>query len=183
MINGILSISGKPGLFKLVSKGNKMLIVESLADKSRRPAYGHEKIVSLADVAIYTEDGDKPLSEVFMAIQKKEDSKKANLDLKDNEAIKAYFADVLPDYDKERVHANDIRKTISWYNILIESGETDFSVKEEDENASENVVAGSQNNDKKVAAKAAAAQKPSVAPKSAAPKKATATRKAGNSGK
>ena len=69
MINGVLSISGKPGLFKLVSRGNNMLIVESLIDKKRPPAYGHEKLVSLADVAISTEDGDQPLSQVFTLIK------------------------------------------------------------------------------------------------------------------
>ena len=117
MINGVLSISGKPGLFKLVSRGNNMLIVESLIDKKRQPAYGHEKIVSLADVAIYTEDGDKPLSEVFTLIKEKENTKKVEIDLKDKEALKAYFASVLPEFDKERVYANDIKKVISWRRI------------------------------------------------------------------
>ncbi|MBR0499215.1 MAG: DUF5606 domain-containing protein [Paludibacteraceae bacterium] len=180
MINGVLSISGKPGLFKLVSRGNNMLIVESLIDQKRQPAYGHEKIVSLADVAIYTENGDKPLSEVFTLIKEKENTKKVEIDLKDKEALKAYFASVLPEFDKERVYANDIKKVISWYNLLIESGETDFSVQEEGETA-DNAQAEKQAADKKREAKAAAAQKPTTK-RAAAPKKTATVRKAGGNG-
>lgn len=132
MINGVLSISGKPGLFRLISRGNNMLIVESIEDKRRLPAYAKDKVVSLADVAIYTDNGETPLSDVFELINKKESGKPVNIDLKDKEALKTYFAEVLPSFDREHVYANDIKKVISWYNILINDGLTDFSVQTEE---------------------------------------------------
>lgn len=132
MLKEVLSISGKPGLFKLVSKGKNMLIVESLIDKKRQPSYAHEKVVSLADVAIFTEDGEKPLNEVFLIIKEKEASKKASCDPKaSNDALKSYFAEILPDFDRERVYPTDIKKVILWYNLLIDNGMTDFKIEEE----------------------------------------------------
>ncbi len=136
MLKEILSISGKPGLFKLVSQGKNMLIVESLIDKKRQPAHSHEKVVSLADVAIFTETEEKPLYEVFTLIKEKEGGKMASTDPKaDNKVLNAFFAEVLPDYDKERVRVSDIKKIISWYNILINAGITEFVPVEEKEAA------------------------------------------------
>ena len=138
MLKTILSISGKPGLYKLVSRGKNMLIVESLADKKRFPAYGNEKIVSLGDIAIYTEEDDVPLSEVLTAMKKKENGAVVALDLKkvSTDNLFAYLAEILPDFDRDRVHASDVKKLISWYNILVNSGMTDF---EEEVAAEENI--------------------------------------------
>mgnify|MGYP001778229080 CR=1 FL=1 len=138
MLKTILSISGKPGLYKLVSRGKNMLIVEALADKKRFPAYGNEKIVSLGDIAIYTEEDDVPLSEVLTAMKKKEDGAVVALDLKkaSSDELFAYLAEVLPGFDRDRVHASDVKKLISWYNILVNSGMTDF---EEEVVAEENI--------------------------------------------
>ena len=110
MLKTILSISGKPGLYKLVSRGKNMLIVEALADKKRFPAYGNEKIVSLGDIAIYTEEDDVPLSEVLTAMKKKEDGAVVALDLKkaSSDELFAYLAEVLPGFDRDRVHASDV---------------------------------------------------------------------------
>jgi hypothetical protein len=131
MLKEILSISGKSGLFKLVSQGKNMLIVESLVDKKRQPAYTHEKVVSLADVAIFTDSEEKPLADVLKLIKEKEAGKKVTIDLKaGNDVLRAYFAEVLPDFDRERVYPTDIKKLISWYNILIENGITEFAMKE-----------------------------------------------------
>lgn len=131
MLKEVLSISGKPGLFKLVSQGKNMLIVESLVDKKRQPAYSHQKIVSLADVAIFTETEEKPLGEVFSAIKEKEAGKVASVDAKATaDALRAYFAEVLPDFDRDRVYPTDIKKIISWYNILTENNMVDFSVEQ-----------------------------------------------------
>ena len=133
MLKMILSIAGKPGLFKLVSQGKNMLIVESIADKKRIPVYAKDKVVSLGDIAIYTEDEEKPLYEVFNAIREKEEGKIVEINTKDKETAFAYFEKVLPTFDKDRVYANDIKKIISWYNILTADGMTDFSPKEETE--------------------------------------------------
>ena len=128
MLKTILSISGKPGLFKLISQAKNMLIVESLQTGKRQPAYAHEKIISLGDIAIFTDEEDVPLSEVLNAIKEKENGAKVTLDNKkaDNETLRAYLAEVLPNFDRERVYPTDIKKLISWYNLLVETGNTDF---------------------------------------------------------
>lgn len=132
MLKEVLSISGKPGLFKLVSKGKNMLIVESLIDKKRQPSYAHEKVVSLADVAIFTDNNEKPLNEVFMLIKDKEAGKKSSCDPKaSSDALRSYFAEILPDFDRERVYPTDIKKVILWYNLLIDNGMSDFQIEEE----------------------------------------------------
>lgn len=132
MLKTILSIAGKPGLFELVSQGNNMLIVEDLANKRRCPAYSNDKVISLADIAIYTETDEVPLNNVFLSIKKKEDGKQANVNMKDSKTLRAYFAEVLPDFDQLRVHDNDIKKVIKWYNLLVESGKADFEEKKEE---------------------------------------------------
>ncbi|MEQ2512608.1 DUF5606 family protein [Barnesiella intestinihominis] len=128
MLKTILSISGKPGLFKLISQAKNMLIVESLQTGKRQPAYAHEKIISLGDIAIFTDEEDVPLSEVLNAIKEKGNGAKVTLDIKkaDNETLRAYLAEVLPNFDRERVYPTDIKKLISWYNLLVETGNTDF---------------------------------------------------------
>ena len=134
MLKNILSITGKPGLYKLVSRGNNMLIVESLIDGKRMPTYARDKIVSLAEVSMFTTGDDIALSEVLTKVGEKEGLKVASIDPKkaDNDAMRAYFAEVLPDFDRDRVYPTDIRKLVQWYNILINAGITDFIVKEDE---------------------------------------------------
>lgn len=134
MLKTILSISGKPGLYKLVSQGKNMLIVESVdAAKKRMPAYGHEKLSALADISIYTDTEDVPLPEVLEAVKVKEEGKIASIDPKkaDAAALRSYMAEVLPNYDRDRVYTSDIKKLISWYNLLIENGLSDFKLVDE----------------------------------------------------
>lgn len=129
MLKTILSISGKPGLYKLISQGKNMLIVESInADKKRFPAYGNEKIISLADIAMYTDDAEVPLYEVLESMKEKENAATASLDPKKAtpEQFREYLAEVLPNFDRDRVYIADIKKLISWYNILIANGITEF---------------------------------------------------------
>lgn len=135
MLKNILAITGKPGLYKLVSRGTNMLIVESLSDGKRMPTYARDKIVSLNDVSMYTDGDDISLSEVLTALGKHEDLKVMSLDIKkaDNEALRAYFGQIVPNFDRDRVYPSDIRKLFSWYNILIGAGITDFTVEEEAE--------------------------------------------------
>lgn len=145
MLKNILSISGKPGLFKLVSRGTNMLIVESLIDGKRIPTYSRDKIVSLAEVSMYTTGEDVSLSEVLNALGKKYNFKAVEMDAKkaDNEELRAFFAEVLPTFDRERVYPSDIRKLIAWYNLLIQAGFTDFTL-QEDEDGKEAVAEKSQ---------------------------------------
>lgn len=128
MTERILSISGKPGLFKLVSQGKNMLIVEDIATGKRRPAYMRDKVMSLADIAMYTTSEDVPLYTIYGNIYKLEDGKTVDIkSLEDDEALREYFAKVLPDFDRDRVYSSDIRKALAWYNQLVEAGITDFS--------------------------------------------------------
>ena len=133
MLNKILSISGKPGLYKLVSQGKNMLIVESLLDGRRSPAYGNDKIVSLGDISMFTNEEDVPLRQVLKNMLEKEQGAEVALDAKKAKAdeLADYLQTVLPDFDRDRVHPNDIRKLISWYNILVKSGNTEFEEKSE----------------------------------------------------
>ena len=128
MLKTILAISGKPGLYKLISRGKNMLIVESLSDKKRFPTYGNEKIISLGDIAMYTDAEDVPLRVILEAMKQKENGEVVTLDIKkaSSDELYTYLETVLPNYDRDRVHASDIKKLISWYNLLVKNGMTDF---------------------------------------------------------
>lgn len=124
----ILSIAGKPGLYALVSRGNRMLIVEALETGKRVPAYSNDRITSLGDIAIYTEDEEVPLLDVLQAVKEKEEGKEVTFNFKkaSKEELFTYFESVLPKFDQDRVHPSDIKKLLSWYNLLVKSGNTDF---------------------------------------------------------
>ena len=139
MLRTILSVSGKPGLFKLISQGKNMLILETLdATKKRLPVYAHDKVISLGDIAMYTDDEEVALGEVLESVKNKENGATASIDYKkaSAEALHAYMAEVLPTYDRDRVHTSDIKKLIQWYNILVNNGITEF-VPAEEETATE----------------------------------------------
>jgi len=125
----ILSIAGKPGLYKLVSRGNRNLIVEALDDTHKRmPAFATDRVTSLADIAMYTDAEDVPLMTILASLRDKEDGKEVSFNIKKctSKELRDYFAEILPDFDRERVHDSDIRKLLQWYNILIKSGISDF---------------------------------------------------------
>ena len=127
MLKRILSISGKQGLFRLVNQGKNMLIVESLLNGKRTPAYAHDKIISLGDIAIYTVENDVPLADVYEAVKEKNEGKHVDVKaLGDDEAVRAYFKEILPDFDEERVYTTDIKKVFNWYNQLLDAGFTTF---------------------------------------------------------
>lgn len=146
MLTKILSVSGKPGLYKLISTSKNLNIVESLLDGKRIPVYLTEKVVALSDVSIYTTEEDMPLREVFQKIKEKENGEKTVLGSKSsNGEVFRYFGEVLPNYDTEKVYASDIKKILSWYNILINSG-IDFELVEP--NTKESAGAEPENNEK-----------------------------------
>lgn len=121
MLKTILSVSGKPGLYKLISSGKNMVIVESLVDNKKMPIHARDKVVSLGDISIYTEDAEEvPLSQVLVSIKKKENGEKASIPTGSKpEELKKYFEEILPSFDRDRVYPTDIKKIISWYNLLI----------------------------------------------------------------
>ena len=134
MLRTILSISGKPGLYKLISRGKNMLIVEALdATKKRQPIHGTDKVISLGDIAMYTDEEEVPLRQVLANVKAKENAQTASLDYgkASKEELAEYMAQVLPNFDRDRVYSSDIKKLIQWYNLLIENGVADFEEAEE----------------------------------------------------
>ena len=137
MLKGIIAITGKPGLYKLLSRGRNSLIVEALATGKRMPSHAHEKVVSLPDVTMYAERGDVPLPEVLESLKTVAEGQPVDLKgFADDSAVRDFFGKVLPDYDRDRVYNTDMRKLFNWYNKLIAAGSEEFVEKEkaEDEN-------------------------------------------------
>ena len=129
MLQTILAISGKPGLYKLVSRAKNSLIIEALDETHRRmPAFAADRITSLADIAMYTDADDVPLHKVLTSLKELEQGKPASIDYRkaSGDELREYFAKVLPAFDRDRVHNSDIKKLLQWYNILIANGITDF---------------------------------------------------------
>lgn len=133
MLKTILAVTGKPGLYKLVSNGRNMLIVEALdSTKKRLPVHTTDKVVSLGDIAMYTDDEEVPLWQVLENVKTKCEGVLCTIDHKkaSNEELTDFFAEVLPNYDRERVYISHMRKLIQWYNILINSNIYEFAPKE-----------------------------------------------------
>ena len=136
MLETILAISGKPGLYRLVNRGNRSLIVETLdAQKKRMPAFGTDKIISLADIAMYTDEEEVPLRQVLKNIYDMEGGKATALDYRkaSNQELADFMAKALPNYDRDHVYPSDMKKLVQWYNILVENGITDFDAPQADE--------------------------------------------------
>lgn len=139
----ILSVAGKTGLYKLVSRAKMNLIVEALDETHRRvPVFASDRVTSLSDIAMYTNDEDVPLMNILDSVLRKEDGKVCSLNYRkcSKEELHAYFAEVLPDYDRDRVHDSDIKKLLQWYNILVSNGVTNF-VEEEKEDTEDTASA------------------------------------------
>lgn len=135
MLKSILTIAGKPGLYKLLASGRNMLIVETIdATKKRIPVHATDKVVSLGDIAMFTDDEEIPLWQVLENVKAKAEGKAVALDPKTatNEELAEFFGEVLPNYDRDRVYMTHVRKLIQWYNMLIANGITDFKPEEEE---------------------------------------------------
>lgn len=133
MLKTILTVAGKPGLYKLVSSGRNMLIVEAIdATKKRQPVHAVDKVVSLGDIAMYTDDEEVPLWQVLENVKTKCEGALCAIDHKKaaNEELADFFAEVLPNYDRDRVYMSHVRKLIQWYNILVSADITEFAPEE-----------------------------------------------------
>lgn len=127
MLKGIIAITGKPGLYKLLKRGKNSLIVEQLGTGKRLPSYSTDKVISLADVTMYSDHGDVPLGEVLDSLYGVAEGKVVDVKaFSGDESIREYFEKVLPDYERDRVYTADMRKLFSWYNILVGAGLTKF---------------------------------------------------------
>ena len=121
-LEGIISITGKSGLFKVISQGNNVVIVENLADKKRMPITARYQANSLNEIGIYTLENTSPLSDIFDIIAKKENAKQSISHRANKEDLIQYFEEILPNYDVERVYISDIKKVIQWYNAMQTAG-------------------------------------------------------------
>lgn len=140
MLKKILSISGRPSLYKLVSYGKNMLLVEALADGKRFPVHTRDRVIALGDISIFTTADDIPLAKVLENVGKKFENKAIDTKAYSTpEKLHEFIGTVLENWDEERVHNSDIKKIISWYNILIGAGITEFTAKEEEEEAKDEV--------------------------------------------
>ncbi len=122
----ILSISGKPGLYKLIAQSRSGVIVESLADGKRFPVMASQNVSSLGDIAIYTYEDEMPLADIFRAIYKKEDGKACISHKESGATIESYIEEIIPNFDRERVYTSDMKKVLSWYNTLHKHGLVDM---------------------------------------------------------
>ena len=184
MLKDILSISGHSGLFKLIAQSSKGIIVESLETHQKMPVYFTSKVSALEDIAIFTEDEEVPLEQIFEKIYKMENKQQTTVTSKSsNDEIKEYFSDILPAYDKERVYVSDMKKVLKWYNILLEQNMLNFDAAKKDSNNEFEILRAEKSEEKsepketkaKAPAKKAAkstAEKAEAKPKKTAAKKA-----------
>lgn len=162
-LTGIIAISGKPGLFKVVAQGKNSVIVESLIDNKKIPAYSTDRISALEDISIYTYDEETPLKSIFKTIYDKENGGETISHKESNEKLVSYIEEVIPNYDRERVYVSDIKKLFQWYNLLLKSGNLIL------EEAAEEVAKEEVSEEKKTKKKAEG----ETAAKKVAPKKVT----------
>lgn len=128
MLKEILAITGKPGLFRIRSHSGKVLIVEDIENGKKFPVSMRDKVVSLGDIAMYTESEDKPLGEILDIIFEKEKGEKLDVkQLVNSGELKTKFEEFIPDFDRERVRDSDVKKLFSWYNLLVNAGFDKFT--------------------------------------------------------
>lgn len=171
-LTDIISISGKSGLYKVVAQAKNSVIVESLEDKKRIPAYATDRISALDDISIYTYAEDKPLKEIFTDIYTKENGGATLSNKEDVKKLKAYFVEILPDYDQERVYSSDLKKLFQWYNLLHKSN--NLIVEEEEAPAKKKPAAAKKTDEADSKEKKATPAKKAAAPKKATPSKSAA---------
>ncbi len=137
-LSKILSIAGKPGLYKLAGEAKNNLVVESLTDGKRMPAFSHERISSLQEISIYTKDEDLPLHDALKLVYDMTEGQKVDNPKKMSSAqLKELFKKAIPDYDEDSVYVSDMKKVFTWYNTLLEKELLDFSEEEKSEEESE----------------------------------------------
>jgi hypothetical protein len=145
-LSGIISISGQPGLYKIIAQSKNGIIVENLSDKKRLNVYASTKVSTLSDISMFTTGDDKPIEEIITNIYEKEKGGPAIDNKADDKAIEKYFSEILPDYDKERVYVSNMRKLLSWYNGLQSTGS--LKEKEESKEGEEQKTSLPKNDDK-----------------------------------
>lgn len=133
MLKKIISITGKPGLYRILSQGRGSLIVEDIDTKRRMPVLGRDQVVSLGDISMYTESGDTPLGEILDKVYAHFEGKPVDVKALDSVALHTTLGEIVEDYDRDRVRDNDIKKLFKWYNLLLASGMTKFAEEPQEE--------------------------------------------------
>ena len=121
-LKGIIAIAGKPGLYKVAAQGRANIIVQSLENDKKFPAFASDKISALDDISIYTYEKDVPLTEVYIKLAEKENFGKSIDHKEEPKKLREYLVTFLPEYDAERVYDTDVKKLFQWYNILVDKG-------------------------------------------------------------
>jgi hypothetical protein len=171
-LKGIIAIAGKPGLYKVAAQGRNNIIVQSLENDKKFPAFASDKISALDDISIYTYQKDVPLTEVYLLLCEKENFKTSISHKEEPKKLREYLVTFLPDYDAERVYDTDVKKLFQWYNLLVEKG---IITKEKVEEAKAAAEAAAKADAKPAAAaKASAAEADGDKPKAAAKAKPSA---------
>lgn len=134
MLKKILAITGRPGLFKLIGQGKNIIIVEDLQSGRRSSATSRDKLISLGDIAMYTDSGDKPLGEILNMVYAAMEGKPADIKaLSAQKGFRDKFGEIVTDFDRDRVYESDAKKLFQWYNMLLEAGFTTFTEEEKKE--------------------------------------------------
>jgi hypothetical protein len=173
-LTGIISISGQPGLYKIIAQSKNGIIVEGLADKKRLNVYASTKVSTLSDISMFTTGDDKPIEEIVTSIFEKEKGGPAIDSKADDKAIEKYFGEILPEYDKDRVYVSNMRKLFTWYNALQTTG--NLKKKEENKEGEEKKVIKAE---EKTTAKKAVTKEASKTKAVAGVKKTAGVRKTG----
>jgi len=129
----ILSIAGKPGLYQMIAQSKNGVVVESMIDGKRFTAFAHERVSSLEEISIYTDNEELSLKEVFKRIHEKHEGTKSIDPKSDKKLLRSYFEEVVPEHDQERVYTSDIKKMIGWYNLLVDKEMLEFEEEEKEE--------------------------------------------------
>lgn len=127
MLKEILSITGKPGLYRIITPGKRTLLVEDMVSKKRFPLGARDRVVCLGDIAMYTVGEDLPLDKILDRVYAVEEGRKIDVKVMDNDMLRAEFAKAVEDFDRDRVYPSDIKKLFNWYNLLIAEGYTKFT--------------------------------------------------------
>lgn len=132
-LSKILAVSGRPGLYKMISQSPRGIVAEALTDGKKVTIFTHERISALEEISIFTIESDVRLKDVFRTIFEKLDGKPAISHKSSADELRKFMEEMLPDYDPERVYNSDIQKLVNWYNLLVDKNLIDLEPDEEPE--------------------------------------------------
>jgi len=132
-LSKILSIAGRPGLFKIMNQSRGGVVVNSLMDGRKMVVSQTQRVSTLSDISIYTLDGDEPLENIFKTMIEKSEGKPVEIDFKDDDALREYLFRIFPEHDEDRVYPSDIKKIIKWFNLLLEKGLLELAEEDKEE--------------------------------------------------